>query len=214
MNSGVQEHAPDGVHVHSVGGALCLDFTNTVSARGFDGASDRLMTYSDLVEWSERVGAISGEMAAALLDQARLRPVEAEHVLQQAGELREALYRIFITQTEGVFPASGDLERLNAAVGKAMCHLRLQPGQSCCVWTWESDMQALDQMLWPIVRSAADLLTTGDMSRVRQCAGDRCGWLFIDNSKNHSRRWCDMKECGNVAKVRRHRRRRKAQQEE
>ena len=65
-------------------------------------------------------------------------------------------------------------------------------------------------MLWPVARSAADLLTSDDLGRVRECAGERCNWLFIDRSKNHSRRWCDMQDCGNVAKVRRYRSRKQA----
>jgi predicted RNA-binding Zn ribbon-like protein len=198
-------------HADTVGGALCLDFTNTVSARGFPGPTDRLASYHDLVAWSEGAGALSHATAAALLDEAGRHPAQAEQVVRHACALREALYRIFAAQIAGQLPDDGDLALLNAAVGAAMGHLRLQPGQSCCVWSWEAGTQALDQMLWPIVRSAADLLTSGDLSRVRQCAGDRCGWLFVDRSKNHSRRWCDMAECGNVAKVRRHRRRKAAE---
>jgi predicted RNA-binding Zn ribbon-like protein len=72
-------------------------------------------------------------------------------------------------------------------------------------WTWVDDGAAPDCMLWPIVRSAAELLVTGDLSGVRVCGGARCGWLFVDTSKNRSRRWCDMQDCGNVAKVRRFR---------
>jgi len=50
------------------------------------------------------------------------------------------------------------------------------------------------------------LLTSSQrLNQVRQCRGDNCGWLFVDGSKNHSRRWCDMRDCGNRAKVRRHR---------
>ena len=193
--------------MHTVGGALCLDFTNTVSARGLGGASDRLPGYSDLVVWSQEAGTVTSEVAAALTEAAALHPATAAAVLQRAVDLREALYRIFIAQMEGLPPPPADLVRLNSELGLAMAHLRLQPGATCCVWTWESDTQALDRVIWPVVRSAADLLTSGELDRVRQCAGDRCGWLFVDRSKNRSRRWCEMKECGNVAKVRRYRRR-------
>jgi predicted RNA-binding Zn ribbon-like protein len=73
-------------------------------------------------------------------------------------------------------------------------------------FTWQ-DLPALDQMLWPIVRSTADLLTSGELERVRQCPGEECGWLFLDASRSGRRQWCDMAECGNLAKVRRFRER-------
>lgn len=213
MSAEHQEETQEAPHVHTVGGALCLDFVNTVSARGWEGTSDRLAGYADLVAWSAGFGAVSDATAAALLDAASKAADEASAVLQRAVDLREALARIFIAQTEGMPPAPGDLVRLNAELGLAMAHLRLQPGETCCVWMWESDTQALDQVIWPVVRSAADLLTSSEVDRVRQCAGDRCGWLFVDRSKNRSRRWCDMKECGNVAKVRRYRGRQKKELE-
>ncbi len=84
------------------------------------------------------------------------------------------------------------------------------PTSAGYAWTWADDPNALDRMLWPLVRSAAELLVTGDLSRVRVCGGERCGWLFVDTSKNRSRRWCDMQDCGNVAKVRRFRTRQHA----
>ena len=71
-------------------------------------------------------------------------------------------------------------------------------------WAWSDEQAALDPMLWRIARSAADLLTSGELGRVRECADEVCGWVFLDMSKNQSRRWCDMKECGNQAKSRRH----------
>ena len=64
---------------------------------------------------------------------------------------------------------------------------------------------ALDRMLWSIAHSGAELLTTGDLSRLRECGGEECGWLFEDTSRNRSRQWCDMQDCGNLAKVRRYR---------
>ena len=72
------------------------------------------------------------------------------------------------------------------------------------MWTW-TDEDVLDRMLWPVVRSSAELLVEGDLTRVRQCHGEQCGWLFVDMTKNRSRRWCDMGDCGNLAKVRRFR---------
>jgi predicted RNA-binding Zn ribbon-like protein len=191
---------------------LCLDFTNTVSARGSDAARDRLKTYADLAAWGEEAGALDGEAAAALLQEAAMDAASAERVLERAVALREALYRIFVAQAEGLTPSACDVDRLNAELKQAAARRRLEAGPAQYVWDWEPGGRALDQALWRVAASAADLLTSGELDRVRRCAGDECGWLFIDRSKNRSRRWCDMKECGNVAKVRRYRRRQKVEQ--
>jgi len=83
----------------------------------------------------------------------------------------------------------------------------VEPRGTGFVWSWDADTPELDRPLWPIVRSAAELLTSPERELVKRCASDTCLWLFLDRTKNHARRWCDMKVCGNRAKVRRHRRR-------
>jgi predicted RNA-binding Zn ribbon-like protein len=70
---------------------------------------------------------------------------------------------------------------------------------------WDLSGEELDGFLAPVVASAASLLTSDSLDLVKVCGGDTCGWMFVDRSKNHSRRWCTMKDCGNVAKVRRFR---------
>ena len=82
-------------------------------------------------------------------------------------------------------------------------HARIVSTKEGFKWDWSEEL-ALDRMLWFIARSAADLLTSGNLDRVRQCGDEECGWLFIDTTKNRSRRWCDMTDCGNRAKARRH----------
>jgi predicted RNA-binding Zn ribbon-like protein len=85
-----------------------------------------------------------------------------------------------------------------------LTHLRVTPAKTGFTWTWHNEPGALDVMLWPVVQSAGELLTSAQIVQVRECAGDTCSWLFLDTSKNHSRRWCDMKDCGNRAKAKRH----------
>jgi predicted RNA-binding Zn ribbon-like protein len=87
-----------------------------------------------------------------------------------------------------------------------MQHARLIPGANgALAWDWEDEGGSADLMLWPIARSAADVLTSPrELARVRQCPGAGCGWVFLDETKNRSRRWCDMDVCGNRAKARRH----------
>jgi predicted RNA-binding Zn ribbon-like protein len=80
-------------------------------------------------------------------------------------------------------------------------------------WGWDEESDSLTKVLWPVAKAAADLLTSEGhaLKRLHQCAASDCGWLFIDMSRNHSRRWCDMSNCGNVAKARRHYHRKKVQ---
>jgi predicted RNA-binding Zn ribbon-like protein len=77
-------------------------------------------------------------------------------------------------------------------------------------WKWAGDEDALDRMVWPVARSAADVLVSDEGSRVRRCAGESCHWFFLDSGRNRSRRWCDMRDCGNRAKARRLNARKKA----
>ena len=195
---------------HSTGGALCLEFTNTTSARRTDAPSEHLHSYADLLAWAQGQEILAPELAARLASEGERRAQAAADALQRALELREALYRIFTAHADGLPPAAADLQLLNTALAEAMPHRRLAAGTEGFSWQWEAEADTLAQMLWPVARSAADLLTSPDLARVRECAGATCDWLFIDRSKNHSRRWCDMQECGNVAKVRRYRTRKQA----
>jgi predicted RNA-binding Zn ribbon-like protein len=167
---------------------------------------DRLKGYADLLAWSSAAGTLSAG-PSALGRAARARPAEAEAALERARELREALYRIFAARIEGTKPARNDLARLNRELARAQAHLGLEPQGDGFVWSWNTDAPELDLPLWPIARAAAELLTSSERALVKRCASDTCLWLFLDRTKNHARRWCNMKVCGNRAKVRRHRKR-------
>jgi len=194
------------------GGALCLDLSNTLNGRLEPVQRERLESYRDLVSWSRQAGLLSEREARALAREAERRASEAEHVLAQARSLREAVYSIFSALAEGKRPPRGDLHALNALLTRAMAQLELREAEGRFTWRWrdEGDRVALDRMLWPVVRSAADLLTSPDHNQVRICAAEDCAWLFLDSTRNRSRRWCDMSECGNRAKARRFYRRKKA----
>ncbi len=188
-----------------VGGALCLDFVNTLGAATSDQPTEYLPTYTALVVWSAHAGLLTDADAEHLIARATQRPADASTVLQDAQRLRALLHRLFVAVAQGMETPAEDLALFNARLAPAAGQTRVTPTGAGYTWTWADDSNALDRMLWPIVRSAAALLVTGDLSRVRVCGGERCGWLFVDTSKNRSRRWCDMQDCGNVAKVRRFR---------
>ena len=137
------------------------------------------------------------------------QPAVAAAVLVRARRLREAIDAILTANAVGITLPRDSMRLLNAELGLALANARLQPATAGFAWQWAESLEALDRPLWPVVRSAADLLTSDELAHVHKCAGDTCGWLFVDRSRNHSRRWCDMNECGNVAKVRRYRTRRK-----
>jgi predicted RNA-binding Zn ribbon-like protein len=187
-----------------VGGRLCLDFANTIDGRNDVGAVEYLHDYDDLLAWGRHSGALSDDAARRLSGEAARRPDEARAAFMRALALREALYRIFSLVAQDATPASDDLALLNAMLSEAMGRAQLIPTDRRFSWEWREDDLTLDRVLWPVVRSAVELLTAPELRRVRECPGANCDWLFVDSSKNRSRRWCTMETCGNRAKARRH----------
>jgi predicted RNA-binding Zn ribbon-like protein len=191
------------VSLQLLGGDLCLDFANTVGDHKSDEPSEHLASYADLVAWSQHASALTNRAAQQMLDDGAQRPAAANNVFQRALVLREAIYRIFTAIAEGKSPKPADLDLVNGALANGLVHSRIISTKAGFRWDW-TDENPLDRMMWLIARSAADLLTSGNLARVRQCGDDKCGWLFLDTTKNRSRRWCDMNDCGNRAKARRY----------
>jgi predicted RNA-binding Zn ribbon-like protein len=187
-----------------LGGRLGLDFANTADWHASDQPVEFLTSYRELVAWSRHVGILTEHQVQHLLNEGARRPTDATAVLARAIALREAIYRIFSAVSHGHGPRAADLAVLNAELTTALAQSRIVPAAEGFVWAWAGRDDALDRMLWPVVHDVADLLTSGDLDRVGQCADDRCGWLFVDVSRNRSRRWCSMEACGNRAKARRH----------
>ena len=197
--------AADVAHVRLLGERLCLNFVNTLDPRHGGHRRELLNGYPDLVTWSVRVGVLDEPTAGELTEAADRGPAAAERVYVEALRLREALFAIFSGVAAGVAPPAVDLDTLNNAVAAAFSHARVERDGDGYRWRWRTDPPALDRMLWPVLRSAVDLLTSDQLSRVKECPGvGDCGWLFFDTSKNGSRRWCSMEGCGNRAKGRRH----------
>lgn len=186
------------------GGAPCLDFPNTLENRSGERERELLSGYPELVAWARQSGLIDEQDGAALLGEARRRPRLAARVQAKAIELREALFRLFSEVAAGRPPATEDLATLNRSLGRALAHLQVGPGREGMEWSWRMDPADLDRVLWPVARSAAEILTGRERGRVRECASESCRWLFLDRSRNRSRRWCDMQVCGNRQKARRH----------
>jgi predicted RNA-binding Zn ribbon-like protein len=187
-----------------LGGRLSLDFANTADWHASEDPVELLTSYSELVDWSVHAGVLTGHQGQRLLEEAVRRRAEAATVLERAITLREAIYRIFAAVSREQAPREADLAILNAELPRTLARSRIVSVPEGFAWDCASGEDTLDGMLCPVVRDAADLLTSGEMDRVRQCADGRCGWLFFDTSRNRSRRWCSMEDCGNRAKARRH----------
>jgi predicted RNA-binding Zn ribbon-like protein len=189
-----------------MGGNLALDFVNTVNSRVNQGSQDYLGTFDDLVTWHVITGLVSNTAAKRLLAAARTDSRLAADTFSSSVVLRESLYRIFHAVAHGQVPAQADVSILNDMLTKLRPHQHLQIGKQCVEWQWQVDASQPESILGSVTEAAADLLTTGKLERIKECPGpDGCGWLFLDTSRNGSRHWCDMKTCGNVAKVRRFR---------
>jgi len=192
-----------------VGGELCLDFANTVSSRTGMPRREYLTTYDELIAWSEHARILTGDEVSALLHRATRHPDLAADVLDRAIALREAVYRVFSAIVDHRATEQADLAVLNNALHQALARLEVRASTDGFKWAWTLGEDDLDRMLWPVAQSAARLLISGDLTRVRQCAREGCDWLFVDLSKNRSRRWCMMGVCGSRVKARRYYRRRK-----
>ena len=193
------------------GGILCLDFVNSVGRPAHEPLRETLDAYDDLVLWSEQARTLTPAAARRLRRAAREDADVARQVLERARALREASFRAFYAIVHGKQAKPADLKTINSEVADALAHARVEAGADGYAWAFESS-STLDAPLWPIARSVAELLVSDDLARVKECANERCLWVFLDKTKNHARRWCEMKSCGNRAKVREHRRRKRAEE--
>jgi predicted RNA-binding Zn ribbon-like protein len=193
------------------GGVVCLDFVNTVGSRLTDRHSEYLRSYEDLLDWARQAGLLAPE---DLFRQAALDPHGAQDTLSRALALREAIHQVVSRAIAGESQDESDLSALNRELSVALSHLRVMPADGTYTWGWDrSEDQGktpLDSPLWPVAQSAAELLTSERLGRVKVCAGEGCGWIFLDESRNFSRRWCDSRDCGNRERVRRHLARKRA----
>jgi predicted RNA-binding Zn ribbon-like protein len=188
-----------------IGGALCLDFANTLEFRRTAREEEALTSFEELRRWAARVGAIEGEAAELLRRSASDDPEAARRVLADARRLREAIYDVLSAVAGGGMPQSAALEALNAALKPLLSASHVSVDDRGARLLWSGPPAALEQVVWPVAWSILELMLNDELSRVRECANQECHWLFVDRSRNRSRRWCDMAICGNVMKVRRFR---------
>ncbi len=196
------------------GGHPALDLVNSLDNRfRVDGPNENLVRYSDLLRFLGESGLLEPQRIR-LLNKAASEPA-AEQVLREVKALREATAAVFYAGMEERAPAHSDvltLERHFLEAGRQReLHWKAAAKSPAdddtpanLAWQWSRHAGTdLNLPLWLLAQSVSDILLSPEVARVRTCAVDTCRWLFLDTSKNHTRRWCNMKVCGNRMKARR-----------
>jgi predicted RNA-binding Zn ribbon-like protein len=196
------------------GGHPALDFVNSLDNRfGRDGPVELLGDYGDLLRFAEQSQLLDAQGARLLARS--VKPPAAARALRSARELREAMAAVLYGHLEGRDPAITDLLALERRFHEADRHRELHwgpsaaglPGHAMLQWQWGRRAKAAEFPVWLVAHAASQLLLSSAMQRVRACGAETCRWLFLDTSKNHTRRWCNMNVCGNRAKARRYQQR-------
>lgn len=197
-----------------VGGDPSIDFVNTVDWTERGRECDRFTSYARLIEWTEGAGALPPDVLDDLRRLSRREGYEAERVVREASELRTLLERTFC-RIAGGKPVDTELAALNQGwLRHSLAQLGIVraagregegegeggDGQGGFALGWPRAMQGLESPLWSVAWSAARLLTSDDVTRIRRCGGIDCGWYYVDRSRNGLRRWCEMETCGTVMK--------------
>jgi predicted RNA-binding Zn ribbon-like protein len=188
-----------------VGSELAFDLTNTTSGRGGERWLEHLQSAQNVIDWARHAKVLTEkdhrQLARRLAADARLR----SRLLAQTIALRDLIYAIGTAIAAGARPRGKDMDRLVRIHADCLARARLIPAAATFAWVWDPAEQPVEAILGPVALSAMSLLSGSDLSRVKQCPGDHCGWLFFDTTKNKRRRWCEMEVCGNRAKQKRRR---------
>jgi predicted RNA-binding Zn ribbon-like protein len=197
----LMETPNDVTRMRLVGGSVALDFVNTRSGPpGGPADDDALTAYPDLIAWSRHVGLSTEAEAVALRRLAGDGPGAAAHAFADAVRIRDDLDEIFRAIATGARPSRRALASLREAEVDALANAELD-GTGPMRWSWRRD-RSLAKPVRLVAHAAVDLLTAGPLERLKQCGG--CRFIFLDESKNRSRRWCSMEDCGTNEKVRRY----------
>ena len=179
---------------------MCLDFINTLDDRFSGEPKELLKSYIDLARFAEDSGILSDGQVDHLLEKSMQSREAAGEALSAAIELREAMHEVFWALVSKKPVPAGALFVVNTYAQEAARHMNIVTTGKRFEWRFE-EAGNFNAAWWPIAHSAVELLASDRLQFVRACASKTCQWLFLDESKNHRRRWCDMTKCGNRAKV-------------
>lgn len=198
------EQRPQEFHFDLSGGHLALDFANTLSRRDSPEKNrEHLSTARDLISFARQTALLPSEQAAALTRNTESHSRVATQALREAIAFREAIFHTFLSLATDRPVFERDVQLIEKSAQDALRHRHIVGDGNNYRWRWDEEL-GLQRILWPIAQSAAELLTSPDLKKVRECQASDCFWLFLDNSRNRSRRWCSMDSCGNREKARRH----------
>jgi predicted RNA-binding Zn ribbon-like protein len=192
------------------GGHPALDFVNSLDKRFHDGGPvELLVDYADLLRFTEQTGLLDARQVRRLANS--VNPGAAARTLRSAREMREALAAAAYGSVDGHPPLAADIRTLERHFHSASGHRELRwerpvanaNGRSAIGWDWGRFETNAEFPLWILAQTAAQLMMSDAMDRIRACGVETCRWLFLDTSKNHTRRWCNMRVCGNRMKARR-----------
>jgi predicted RNA-binding Zn ribbon-like protein len=190
-----------------VGCELAFDFTNTTSGRGGPRQREHLRSAEDIIVWAQHAKIISKGCARELGEALAQNPRLASRLRRRTLDLRAIVYRLGAALAAGAPAPPRDVDALAKVYAYCLSCACLTKIDGVFAWSWQAAARPVEAILGPIALSALGLLSQADLSRVKQCPGEACGWLFFDTTKNKNRRWCEMEVCGNRAKQRRLRRR-------
>ena len=193
-----------------IGKDLALDFANAASGRGTPTHQDHLQRVDHVIAWARHARVLTPADSEIVLGRLSRSPRAAGKFLASARALRDLIYAIAAAIAAKRQPEQTLIRHLTRIHGECIARAQLLPMAGAFVWAWDATETPLEATLGPIALSALTLLTQVEFSRIRQCEGDACGWLFFDTTKNRSRRWCEMEVCGNRARQRRFHARRRA----
>lgn len=192
-------------NVELIGGEPCVNFINSVADATGPAPTEHLRSYQDLLFWLERCELAAPGESAHWIAAARSQPDAAAAALRHAQRFRDAAWRLLAAVAHRTTPAEADLAEVNKLVAKAYARMELIPRPDSFELSRHREEENLASPLWPAARSLAEFMTSERLASLRLCASDTCGWLFVDRSRTRQRRWCSMRDCGNLAKQRRHR---------
>ncbi len=194
------------------GGRLCFDFVNTVHSRKEPASEvhEYLNSYQALILWSDKTDMIPAERQKKLKALAVENPSQAEAVLQKVIRIREVMYHLFSAMAAGVEPGKKTLQHFNAAIRQMLSRLKFTIGTHQAALSWQNDRLELEEPLWHVLKSAFEVLVQEDTDRIKECG--HCGWLFLDETKNNKRKWCNPHSCGSIVKAKNYYWRKKAKE--
>ena len=180
------------------GRPLCLSLANTRHWRNSRTPQETLQTYADLARWAAARRIVDDENA---LNRVALDRPAAEAELERALALREAIAAWFTARAHSRTGEDAYLARIIASFNDAASHLKLTLVDGALIPQSATSADPLAVPRWQAALSAIGLAASAAAARVKQCADDRgCGWLFLDATRNGSRRFCFSSECGNRAR--------------